>query len=139
VVKIDTVGKDKRKKIMASIKGRNTHLEISFRKTLWNLGIRGYRIYPLIPGTPDLLFVRYKVAVFIDGCFWHVCPTCYTRPKSNQEYWDKKARENRKRDMEVNEKLTSMGYKVIRIWEHDIKHFSQDVNERIKREILFSK
>ena len=73
-----------------------------------------------MPGRPDITFVGRRIAVFVDGCFWHHCPTCFVRPKSNNEYWDAKIERNIKRDIEVTKLVSGEGYHVIRLWEHDI-------------------
>ena len=74
-----------------------------------------------LPGKPDFAFPEYRIAVFVDGCFWHGCPECYVRPKSNQTYWDNKLRRNKSRDAKVNSELKEMGWTSIRIWEHSMK------------------
>ena len=74
-----------------------------------------------LPGRPDFAFPKAKVAVFTDGCFWHGCPRCYTRPKSNRKFWDAKVARNRERDREVSRGLRRKGWRVIRIWEHALK------------------
>ena len=72
-------------------------------------------------GTPDFAFEEKKIAIFLDGCFWHGCPKCYRRPKSSQKYWDAKVKRNIKHDNEVNRKLRKSGWAVVRIWEHVLK------------------
>lgn len=66
------------------------------------------------------MFTKKKIAIFVDGCFWHRCPACFVRPKSNNEYWDKKIQHNTARDAEVSQTLQAEGYRVIRLWEHDV-------------------
>mgnify|MGYP002827191706 CR=1 FL=1 len=101
---------------------RDSKAELRLRRELHRLGLR-YRVHLRgLPGTPDIAFTRARIAVFVDGCFWHGCPECYTRPKSNQEYWDKKRRANRDRDDRVNEKLRDMDWTPMRIWEHSLKN-----------------
>jgi DNA mismatch endonuclease (patch repair protein) len=70
---------------------------------------------------PDLYFGSKKLAVFIDGCFWHHCPKCFVKPKSNNDYWDAKMARNKKRDRQVNRLLKAESITVMRFWEHDIK------------------
>ena len=105
---------------MSRIRSSDSKPEIILRRELWKHGLRGYRLHQKIAGRPDLLFTRRKVAVFVDGCFWHQCPTCFVRPKSNNEYWDKKIARNVSRDVEVVRLLSDEGYTVLRLWEHDV-------------------
>ena len=72
-------------------------------------------------GKPDISIQKYKIVIFIDSCFWHVCPLHGNQPKSNQEFWEKKLLRNQQRDIEVNEYYSSHGWNVKRIWEHEIK------------------
>ena len=106
---------------MSRIRSVNSKPEIKLRKEIWQRGIRGYRLHQKIAGRPDLVFTKKKVAIFVDGCFWHQCPTCFVRPKSNNEYWDAKISRNVERDAEVVRLLSEEGYYVIRLWEHDVQ------------------
>jgi DNA mismatch endonuclease (patch repair protein) len=117
----DKLTKEQRSYCMSRIRAQNTLPEIKFRKFIWKKGTRGYRIKNKISGKPDLYFPRKKVAVFLDGCFWHKCPKCFVKPKSKNEYWDQKIENNMMRDKKINAKLRKEGITVIRIWEHDIK------------------
>jgi DNA mismatch endonuclease (patch repair protein) len=118
----DCYPKDVRSKVMAKIRSKNTKPEILLRKLLWNQGYRGYRIHNNdLPGKPDIIFKTQKIAIFIDGCFWHKCPVDFQEPQSNKKYWTKKIRSNVERDKKVNEQLQSDGWTVIRIWEHEIR------------------
>ena len=81
----------------------------------------GWRRQLPLPGRPDFAFPKAKVAVFTDGCFWHGCPRCYTRPKSNRKFWDTKVIRNRERDREVSRGLRRKGWRVVRIWEHALQ------------------
>jgi len=85
-----------------------------------------------LPGKPDFVFPSSKLVVFVDGCFWHGCPNCYRRPRSNREYWDGKAKRNRARDREVNRALSSMGWRVMRFWEHEVLGDLPDVCGRVR-------
>lgn len=86
-----------------------------------------------IEGTPDIVFRRKKIAVFIDSDFWHGHPTRFTMPKTNKDYWENKIKRNRKRDRQVNSELKAQGWKVIRIWEYNIKKkFDASVTRIIK-------
>jgi DNA mismatch endonuclease (patch repair protein) len=99
---------------------RDTQCEIGLRRAVYRLRLR-YRVDRPIPGTrrrADLLFARAKVAVFVDGCFWHGCPEHGTWPKSNAEWWHKKIEANRSRDSDTDCKLRALGWTVLRFWEH---------------------
>lgn len=115
---------------MSHIKGTNTKIEIRFRKYIWQLGIRGYRVNAKVGGKPDLYFPRNKIAVFIDGCFWHRCSQCFREPQSNKDFWSDKIYKNTQRDFQVNQLLQEKNIKVIRIWEHEVK---KDIKECVKR------
>jgi DNA mismatch endonuclease (patch repair protein) len=105
---------------MQRIKGSNTEPELLLRRALWHRGLR-YRVGGKTPaGRPDIVFASHKIAIFIDGCFWHGCPEHYVRPRSKVEFWAKKLEENTARDSRQVLELESKGWKVIRIWEHDV-------------------
>ena len=104
---------------MARVRSRNTATEMAFRKLLWARGLR-YRLYAPLPGTPDLVFRRARVAVFIDGCFWHGCPRHYRKPAANAEFWQSKLQRNVERDRRVNRKLRTQGWRVVRVWGHSL-------------------
>ena len=100
------------------------------RKALWRFGLR-YRIHYPIPGRPDLVFTKQRIAVFVDGCFWHGCLIHGVAPKSNASFWRTKIDENRERDRKVNDALASAGWVVLRIWEHDIEHELEEVTRTV--------
>jgi DNA mismatch endonuclease (patch repair protein) len=105
---------------MARIRGRNTRPERQLRSLLWARGFR-YRLHGRgLPGRPDLVFLALKTVVFVDGCFWHGCPDHYVRPRSRSDFWARKLRENVNRDREQCQQLESMGWRVVRLWEHDV-------------------
>jgi len=116
---------------MSKIHGENTGPEIKIRKMLFARGIRGYRIQFNIPGKPDLVFTKKKIAIFIDGCFWHKCPVCFQEPETRKEFWMKKIGSNVERDKKVNQQLQDEGWRVIRIWEHEIRKEPDKVVQRI--------
>ncbi len=118
---MDNLTKKQRSLCMSKIRRSNTKLEVLFRKHIWKMGMRGYRIDAAVDGRPDIYFPRKKIAVFIDGCFWHKCPKCFIRPKSKNKYWDKKIKHNVKRDREVDKKLKKQGIAVLRFWGHELK------------------
>jgi DNA mismatch endonuclease (patch repair protein) len=106
---------------MARIRGRNTRPEIRLRQQLWRRGLR-YRVNSRLAfGRPDIAIKRKKAAIFIDGCFWHGCPDHYFAPKSGAAFWAEKLRTNVERDRRQLEKAQADGWRVIRVWEHDIR------------------
>jgi DNA mismatch endonuclease (patch repair protein) len=117
----DTLTKYQRSKCMSTVKNKDTDLEIIFRKSISKLKIRSYRLHTNLPGTPDLYFPKYRIAVFIDGCFWHGCPSCSSMPASNTAFWKQKIIKNKSRDKAVNLALHKLGIRVQRFWGHEIK------------------
>ncbi|MEF3118142.1 very short patch repair endonuclease [Streptomyces chrestomyceticus] len=101
---------------------RDTDPEMAVRRLLYRSGIR-YRLQRRVPGmqrrTIDIAFPGARVAVFIDGCFWHGCPRHATHPKANAEWWRQKLDRNMSRDQETTEHLTEAGWTVLRFWEHE--------------------
>lgn len=110
-------------KVMSRNKAKDTKPELLLRKSLWKKGFRGYRIHPKnIPGKPDVCFISRKIAIFINGCFWHRCPHCnFKLPTHNKQFWDNKFNKNMIRDMEKIKQLTKMGWKVFTVWECQLK------------------
>ena len=100
---------------------RDTKPELALRRAVWRLGLR-YRVdIAPIPGRrrADLVFTRAKVAVYVDGCFWHSCPIHATTPKANREWWVAKLDTNVRRDRDTDRRLAEAGWTVIRVWEHE--------------------
>ena len=105
---------------MARVKNAKTKPEMMLRKALWSRGLR-YRLKVKTPaGKPDLVFPRARLAVFIDGCFWHGCPDHYSRPKTRSDFWAEKLEANVRRDGDIRKKLQDAGWQVLRIWEHEV-------------------
>jgi len=115
---------------MSRIRGRDTGPELVLRKALWARGLR-YRIENKLPGRPDIVFRGAKVAVFVDGCFWHGCPLHAVRPKGNAEFWRKKLDANIERDARVSAELSELGWTVLRVWEHEIMESLTHVVHRV--------
>ncbi len=105
---------------MSAIRGRDTKPEILLRKALWYKGYR-YRLKNRLPGKPDIAFPTERLAVFVDGCFWHGCPEHYKKPSTHAAFWRDKIQKNRQRDKEVNALLKSHGWEVLRFWEHEVR------------------
>jgi DNA mismatch endonuclease (patch repair protein) len=104
---------------MARIRGTNTSPECVLRSALWRAGHR-YRLHMKTPvGRPDVVFPAARVAVFIDGCFWHGCPAHYVRPRSRTDFWSAKLAENVARDQAQTLALETLGWRVVRVWEHE--------------------
>lgn len=118
---VDRHTRAQRRYNMSRIKNKGTSLELRFRKMLCDKGFRGYRLNYNLPGKPDMVFTRFKLAIFLDGCFWHKCPKCFKYPSSNKKFWKEKILKNEKRDKIVNKELSKEGYKILRFWQHEIK------------------
>ena len=127
---MDNLTAEQRKKNMQHIRSDNTKIEAILRKALWNKGYRYRKNYTELPGKPDIVLTKYKLAIFCDGEFFHGKDWEVLKPKlekgNNSEYWVKKITRNRERDEEVNKKLLSMGWTVIRFWGNDIKKHTED-------------
>lgn len=119
---MDTHSSLQRSYNMSRIRSGNTKIEILFRRLIWSEGLKGYRIHSRNTGKADIYFPKKKIAVFIDGCFWHKCPDHYIRPKSRNDYWDNKIKNNTLRDRKINKELEKKGIQVIRFWEHEIEN-----------------
>jgi DNA mismatch endonuclease, patch repair protein len=114
---MDHVPKEVRSRIMAAIRSRgNTTTELPLAKLLWAAGLRGYRKHWPVAGKPDFAWPGRKVAVFVDGCFWHGC-RCKYLPRTNTEFWRNKIETNKRRDRRVSQALRRDGWIVIRIKE----------------------
>lgn len=116
----DVLTPEQRAWCMSRIRGHDTKPELVLRKALWSGGLR-YRLGHDIYGKPDLVFKGARVAVFVDGCFWHSCPVHRVWPKRRANFWREKLGRNTARDLSVTNRLTSSGWTVLRFWEHEIK------------------
>jgi DNA mismatch endonuclease, patch repair protein len=109
---------------MAGIKGkRNRSTELHVAAKLARAGVRGWRRHPRdVPGRPDFTFPERRIALFVDGCFWHGCPRCNRNtPRTRPEFWQAKIAGNRRRDRSVDRQLRAQGYRIVRIWEHALR------------------
>lgn len=127
----DVLTKEQRKYNMSRIRGKNTSPELIIRKMLFASGIRGYRIHYNLLGKPDIVFIKKKIAIFIDGCFWHKCPIDFKEPETRTDLWMKKINDNVRRDKVNIQKLTSDGWTVLRFWEHEVRKEPEKVIEKI--------
>lgn len=120
----DIMTKQQRHDCMAAVKGKDTKPEMLVRRYLHGLGYRYGLHNRKLPSSPDLVLRRLKTVIFIHGCFWHGHEGCkyYRLPKSNIDFWQTKIDRNRKRDAEVEAKLNSMGWRVLTVWECDLKN-----------------
>jgi len=117
----DVFSKRKRSEIMSRIRARgNRDTELRLIRIFRTYGITGWRRGSKLPGKPDFVFLKLKLAVFVDGCFWHGCPKHGTKPKTNATFWRMKISRNMVRDRRINQVLRAMGWTVMRIWEHEL-------------------
>lgn len=131
----DVFTKAKRSQVMAAIRSRgNKATELKLLAILRGGHITGWRRHLALPGRPDFAFPRARLAIFVDGCFWHGCPQHGRRPTSNRAYWLPKLERNRKRDATVSHLLRSAGWRVLRIWAHALAE-PQAVIETIRTEL----
>ena len=117
---------------MRSNRGKDTSPEMILRSALFKAGIRGYRLHKKgVPGRPDIVFSRKRIAVFVNGCFWHRCPHCnLPLPKTHRSFWAKKFELNELRDQRKVAELEVGAWRVMTVWEHEIR---QDVTVAVKR------
>jgi DNA mismatch endonuclease (patch repair protein) len=123
----DVLTKAQRSYNMSMIRARNTKPEILVRSHLRLAGLKAYRVHSDLQGKPDIIFPASRLAVFIDGCFWHKCPLDYHAPSTRKRFWALKISRNLARDREVNEALTNDGWKVLRVWEHQVRRSPESV------------
>jgi len=118
----DWLTREQRSRNMASIRSKgNKTTETCFADLLRASRISGWRRHMSLPGKPDFVFRLQRLAVFVDGCFWHGCPRCYRLPEDNRPYWKAKVVLNRRRDRRRERELRSLKWRVMRIWEHSLK------------------
>jgi len=121
---------------MARVKGKNTGPELKLRRALWAAGVRGWRCHrTTVPGKPDLAFGRSKVAVFVDGGFWHGHPSKYW-PGRSGPYWDAKIARNQARDKRVDQQLQQMGWTVVRLWDFEVQADPAGSAARVRRALV---
>lgn len=138
----DVLTKEQRHKNMKNIHGKDTKIEVILRKALWHKGYRYRKNYRNLPGTPDIVLTKYKIAIFCDGEFFHGKDWDQLRAKleksNNSEFWIRKIERNREHDDEINKKLFLMGWTVVRFWGKDIKN-NTDECVKVIEEIIFER
>lgn len=134
---MDIFTPEKRREVMQAIRGKDTTIEMMLRKKLWEKGYRYRKNYNKLAGKPDIVFPKYKIAIFCDSTFWHGYnwEEKKKRLDTNKEYWIKKIERNMERDKRVNEELTSQGWIVLRFWETDIKKNLDECVAKIEKAI----
>ena len=120
---------------MSKIKTRDTGIEKTLRSALWIRGHR-FRVQYNIEGKPDIVFVKQKIAIFCDGCYWHGCPICQKIPATNKDFWLKKFEDNKKRADYINQILKEKEWIVLRFWGHEIKNNLDRVVLEIERLLI---
>lgn len=135
---MDVVDSATRSRMMSGIRSRDTKPEMTVRKYLHAKGFR-YRLHTrTLPGSPDLVLPKYRTAIFVHGCFWHRHPGCRytTTPASNVERWDQKFRANMERDARKQAELEAAGWRVIVVWECELRGAAQERLARLRDEIV---
>jgi DNA mismatch endonuclease (patch repair protein) len=131
----DMFSKKIRSRIMSRIRGKDTKPELTLRKILFAGGLR-YRLNYKVAGyRVDLAFPSKKLAIFVDGCFWHGCPRDFRPPKSNTKYWGPKIRTNRKRDKKIDNAIRKEGWQPLHFWEHSLRENPSAVFEKIAKRL----
>jgi len=131
---VDIFTPEKRSKIMASIKGKDTKIEILLRKALWREGIRGYRLNVNLPGKPDIVFPKYKIAIFCDGDFWHGKEFNQWKNRLTP-YWREKIENNILRDKKNDELLSNDNWVILHFWEKQIIDETKNCINTIKQRL----
>lgn len=140
---MDTVDSATRSRIMSSIRSTgNGTTEVPLASAMRALGMTGWRrhLRIRIPSgrvTPDFVFPRERLAVFVSGCFWHLCPFHCSIPKSNTEFWIRKLEANRRRDLRNSRELRSIGWDVISIWEHSVRRSPVRCADRVLERLIW--
>lgn len=137
---MDNLTKEQRRKNMQNIRSKNTSIEVILRKALWQKGYRYRKNYKGLPGNPDIVLTKYKIAIFCDGEFFHGKDWEVLKPRleksSNSEYWISKISRNCERDDEVNKKLLFEGWTVIRFWGKDIQNNTEECVKVVEEAIF---
>lgn len=136
---MDNLSPEDRRKTMRAVKAKGTKPERRLCSMLAGMGLKGWQKHAAdIPGKPDVVFIAAKVAIFVDGCFWHGCPVCQRKlPETNRAYWKRKITRNRQLAKQHQRKLRSEGWIILRIWEHEINdsRLRDSLRRKIRRAI----
>ena len=134
----DVFIKRKRSEVMSRIRSRgNRDTELALAQLFCRNKITGWRRHQPVFGKPDFIFPKLKLAIFVDGCFWHGCPKHATKPKNNRAFWQRKLSTNKKRDRVVTQTLRKPGWQVLRIWEHELTRKNETrLLARIQRALI---
>ena len=124
---------------MSSIRGRDTIPELLLRRVLHGRGYRYSLRYRFVELNfrPDIVLVSRRICIFVDGCFWHRCPVCFRGVKSNRRYWNPKLKRNVERDAEQNKYLMKNGWRIIRVWEHEIRKSPERTLKKVIKRIEY--
>jgi|SRR5690348_2895793 len=130
---VDNLTPEQRARVMSRIRSTGTGPEITLRKQLWKRGLRGYRLNVRgLPGRPDIAWRRARLAVFVDGAFWHGHPSAFREGKSG-DYWDKKIRRNMERDRAADQALNELGWRVLRFWDFEVKADAESCVDAVEK------
>ena len=116
---------------MSYVKSKDSKIETLFRKELWKSGFRYRKNSGKYFGKPDIVLPKYKTTIFVDSCFWHGCKKHCRIPATNKKYWLNKIERNKERDKEVNKFYKKTGWKIVRIWEHELLEVSDKCISKI--------
>ncbi|MFA6096032.1 MAG: very short patch repair endonuclease [Candidatus Paceibacterota bacterium] len=130
---MDIYSKKKRSEIMSKVRSKDSKLEIEFRKKLWKVGFRYCKNSSKYFGKPDLVLSKYKAVIFVDSCFWHGCKRHGSMPNTRKRFWQLKLARNVERDREVTKYYKKIGWKIFRIWEHQLKNGQKIIDRIIQR------
>lgn len=132
---MDMMSKETRSELMSRVRySGNLTTEVAMARIMRLHGISGWRRQiRLLSFRPDFVFRRERVAVFVDGCFWHACPEHGSRPKSNASFWNAKLERNVERDRRADRELADSGWKVVRFWEHSVRRDPSWCAEELER------
>lgn len=134
----DVFSKRERSRVMAAVRSRgNKETEVKLVSILRAARIFGWRRHQALPGRPDFAFPRQRLAIFVDGCFWHGCRWHCRMPKNNRQYWERKITRNVSRDRDTTRRLRDAGWRVLRIWGHSLR-FPESVTRRVISELRVS-
>jgi DNA mismatch endonuclease (patch repair protein) len=127
----DTFDRAMRSKVMAAVKSKNNRTtEWRLRSALMRSGLSGWRMHAKdVLGCPDFVFDKKRLVVFVDGCFWHGCPKCYRAPQASKKYWADKVKRTMRRDKSYRAKLKRDGWRILRVWEHELRDVGKVVNK----------